>query len=348
MRLLTYNLWHGLSPSTPVAFEALEPVARRKLREQMQIELLRDTGPDLCFFQECNPVVKRAPALAKALNMEQCFQPDLVGTKLFGVGFPMNLNSGLAIMAAAKWGLKKIGGLSLSRPGANLVHSWGSWQLKEERFALFAETLLPGWGRVLLVDTHLHHGLESTAAILTDLEKAGKDLELSDNILNEVKMRLLRGNEKRAQEFAVLMAAVHDLQARYETVVIAGDLNVTPGSELGSILQQNGFQDVWMAANGEAPGYSFDGEKNKANHVMTARFPLTLVVEDLSFSVKVKDALLEMARRHESKPRRIDYLWLRSNSGRLKVKTARLVGLPSADGMAPSDHFGVCADIEVL
>lgn len=347
MRLITYNLWHGLSPSTPVAFEALEPVARRELRENLQINVLRELKPDICFFQEMNPAPERAPLVADALGMEFAIQPDLVGLKLFGVGLPLNLNSGLVIMTAKEWGLRKVAGVSLDRPGTNLVHSWGSWQLKEERFALFCETMLPGWGRVLMVDTHLHHGLESTPELVSNLEKLSGELNFSDNVIVELKDRLAQGNLRRTLEIANLLHKLETVQDRYEVVILAGDFNASPESELGQTLKGLGFRDSWFEAKGDEPGHSFDREANKANHILQDRFPLSLVVEDLTFSSKGKEALLAMARKQETRPRRIDYIWVRSRTVKIDVKDARLVGLPNSEGLAPSDHFGVCVDLEV-
>ena len=93
-------------------------------------------------------------------------------------------------------------------------------------------------------------------------------------------------------------------------------------------------------------GLTFDSSRNVANHLLQARFPLSLVVEDLTFDSKTKDALLALARNQEARPRRIDYIWYRSHSFDLRVKNAELVGLPDAEGLAPSDHFGVCVDFE--
>ena len=346
MRILTFNLWHGLSPSSPVAFEALEPSGRRSLRQDLQVSLLRELKPDICFFQEVNPITMRAAVLGDALQMDFAFQPDLVGLKLFGIGLPLNLNSGLLTLAGHSHGIKKLEGVSLSRPGRHLVHSWGSWQLKEERFALFAETMLPNWGRVLLVNTHLHHGLEATPEFLADLDKLATERELSASVVGEIRRRLDKGSERRAQELNVLIDTLKKYERRYEVVLLGGDFNASPDSEFGEMLKSLGFRDTWAEANPGVPGYTFDKAANSANHLLQENFPLTLVVEDLSFSAKTKEALLALARRQENRSRRIDYVWMRANSLSLKIKNAELFGLPDAEGFAPSDHFGVCADIE--
>lgn len=348
MRVLSFNLWHGLSPTNVVAFEALEPSARRELRETLQLRAIAEIKPDICFFQEVNPSASRSAQFKAKLDLNSIAQPDLVGLKLFGLGFPVNLNSGLVTLTSRRFSLKKVAGVCLSRPdGLNLVSSWGSWQLKEERYALFCETLLPKIGRVLLINTHLHHGLESTPEMLRSLEKLGEELDLTTGMMSELKERLFKGNERRNQELSVLLEYLEKVSHRYEAVLLGGDLNASPEGDVAKLLRQAGFHDSWAEANPADPGYTFDSERNKANHLLQARFPLTLVLEDLSFSTRVKESLLSLARQQENRRRRIDYIWFRTNTVSLDVKAASLVGLPDQDGLAPSDHFGVCVDLDV-
>lgn len=348
MRFLTFNLWHGLSPSSPVTMDALEPAGRRHLREELQIETVKKVEADVHFFQEVNPVNERAGVWARALKADCDSQPDLVGLKLLGLGLPFNLNSGLVTAVKKKWGMHSVDAVSLTRPGFRWVRGWASWQLREERFALFNETLLPGWGKVLLINTHLHHGLEKTEEIAAELETISDELKLPASAVSELKLRLAKGNQRRASELSMLLHTLEKHQNRYEAVVLAGDMNATAGNPQLDMLKEMGFRDAWAEANPNDPGLTFDKNANHANHLLSANFPLTLMVEDLSFSSRVKDALLTMARKHETRPRRIDFIWFRSNSVELKVKSAQLVGLPDANGFAPSDHFGVCADIEAV
>lgn len=346
MRFLTFNLWHGLSPASPIAFEALEPTARRHLREKLQIETLKDLKPDFCFLQELNPVHIRVEALRDVLQMEGQYQPDLVGLKVFGLGVPLNLHSGLAILASEKLGCKPVAAVSLSRP-FNWVRKWASWQLKEERFALFSETMIPGWGKVLLVNTHLHHGLEATPRFLAEFEKIAEAHELNATFLSELKERVNRGNNRRMNEITLLLRTLKQHEKRYSGVVMCGDFNAEAESDIFHPFKEMGFEDAWAEAHGTEPGNTFDPHANEANHVLQANFPLTLMVEDLTFSSKTKTELLQLARRHENRPRRIDYLWYRSSGKNVRVTRAQLVGKPNAEGMAPSDHFGVCVDLEV-
>ncbi len=348
MRFLTFNLWHGLAPSSPVAFKALEPVERRKLREQLQLKVISDISPDFAFFQEANPAARRVQEFADLLDGEAFTQPDLVGLKLFGLGIPFNLNSGLITAAKREWGLRWIEAISLLRPGMNLVHQWGSWQLREERFALFTETMLPGWGKVLFVNTHLHHGLEKTDKLRQEFERVADELHLQASAVSELKARLLKGNQRRAQEVSVLAENLERLEKRFAAVVMCGDFNSDPKSETAESFRRMGFRDAWAEANANDPGLTFDGENNVANHLLQAGFPLTMTVEDLTFSLKAKESLDAMVRRQEARPRRIDFIWFKGIDVNLKVTKAELVGRPDPSGFAPSDHFGVCADIELV
>jgi endonuclease/exonuclease/phosphatase family metal-dependent hydrolase len=347
MRILSFNLWHGLSPASPLAFEALEPEARRSLREKLQIEVLKGLNADFCFLQEVNPVQARAHVLRHELQAEVQYQPDLVGLKVFGLGLPFNLNSGLAITGALRNGLKSVDAVSLSRPGFNWVRAWASWQLQEERFALFAESLVPGWGKVLLVNTHLHHGLESVPKFIEEIDKLADEHELNSQFLLEVKTRVLKANARRVSEMSQLLRTLQQHEKRYAGVIVCGDFNAEPENEIFQPLRELGFRDAWDEVHGSRdPGYTFDPNHNEANHLLQANFPLTLILEDLTFSTKIKEQLLQLARRHENRPRRIDYVWFRTNVQNVKVTRAELVGKPNAEGLAPSDHFGVCVDFE--
>lgn len=347
MRVLSFNLWHGLSPASPLAFEALEPDSRRRLREDLQLEAIQGLNPDFCFLQEVNPVHSRGPELSEGLGMEGEYQGDLVGLKVLGVGLPFNLHSGLSLLASSRYGLKRVDAVSLSRPGFNWVRSWASWQLKEERFALFCESLIPGVGKVLLVNTHFHHGMEMTPEFEVVIDQMCESNELKSSFVSELKERLRRGDERRLQEMSVLIERVKVLEKRYSAIVICGDFNAVPNSELFHGLREVGFRDAWAEAHPEDPGYTFDRDANMANHLLQSRFPLSLVLEDLTFSAKTKEHLLGLARGQETRPRRIDYIWYRSSAVPLKVTRAELVGKPNAEGLAPSDHFGVCADLEL-
>lgn len=342
------NLWHGLSPSSVLSFERLEPNPRLEIRMKLQVDLLKQVDPDIAFFQELNPITTRFQQLCRELGRQGVSQPDLVGTKIFGWGFPAHLFSGLAILGKPTLPIDLIEAVRLSGgQGRSFVHKWASFQLQEERFAVFAETTQRGVGRVLLINTHLHHGLEATEAFLEKLKKAMDECELSTSARSEIRERLFAGNERRDREMSILLRELEKLHSQYDLVVLGGDFNCEPEGDVGQKLRDLGFIDAWKTGHPNEAGFTYDRAQNLANHILQDRFPSTLMVEDLSFSAKTKENLVKIVQEQERRPRRIDQLWIRSPLRKVKNIQTELVGFPNEQGMAPSDHFGLVADLTI-
>ncbi len=344
MKILTYNLWHGLTPSSAVSMEYLEPEARRRQRLLMQLKLIKSLEFDLGLFQEVNPLFERASELEAETEKSTTYQSDLVGIKILGMGLPNFLNSGLLTLAEGKYHLRRVRGVKLSGPGRSFVSPWLSFQLKEERYALLSEFLHPQWGRGLVVNTHLHHGLELTDPLTEEIRTASKEFGLSSTVENEIFDRLLKGNERRLKEMKRLIDEVMKIQDRYNVILIGGDFNARPESEVGQLLKEYDFKDSFTMQSEVSEAYTYDRERNSANHKLQARFPLTVRFEDLSFSKKITLGLREILTRHEHSQRRIDQVWVKS-SFRFKSKV-ELIGLEEEAGFAPSDHFGYLVSLE--
>jgi len=346
MKILTYNLWHGLAPSSALTMEFLEPEARRRARFAMQLKLLKGLNFDVGFFQEANPLLERSSQMQNELKMNSFFQSDLVGIKVLGIGLPPHLNSGLLTLGTPSLHLRKVEGFKLSGPQRSFVSPWVSFQLQEERYALFCELMHPDWGRVLMVNTHLHHGLELTEEFEKELRQRARELELSGQVEAEIFDRLQKGNQRRLREMKHLLGEVRRLEERYSVVILGGDMNSRPDSEVAQLLREYGFKDSFEGQTQFKELYTFDGEKNQANHKLQARFPLSVKFEDLSFSKKVTQSLKEILTGFENSPRRIDQLWVKAKHKHFRTQ-AELVGLEEDVGFAPSDHFGYMMDLEV-
>src|SRR3954453_16925854 len=155
MKVLTFNAWHGLNGKGTLSHGELETPAGRASRLERQVSKLAECGPDLAFLQEVNPLARRLPQLARALSMKAVSQSDLCGIKIWGQGVPANLASGLVILA--KYDLLKLEGLRLSGSRWSFATPSFSFQLVETRYALLAELTNSPIGRLLIVNTHLHH-----------------------------------------------------------------------------------------------------------------------------------------------------------------------------------------------
>ncbi|HAG91746.1 MAG TPA: hypothetical protein DCL41_07735 [Bdellovibrionales bacterium] len=325
--------------------EFLEPEVRRKSRYQMQLDLLELTEFDVGLFQEVNPLLDRSHTFEKSLKREAFYQSDLVGVKILGVGLPGDLNSGLMTLAPKAFGMRRVKGVKLSGMGRSFVSPWLSFQLREERYALLTEFIHPDWGRVLVVNTHLHHGLELTEALEEELTQKSSELEISSSVLNEVFDRLQKGNQRRLREMKNLMGVIESISSRYAMVVLGGDLNERPDGEVGQLLKDYGFEDSFQLQHLMLDMKTFDSHKNESNHHIQSRFPLTVPFEDLSFSKKTTEGLREILSRHEGSARRIDQIWVRAKGKSLKTDV-KLIGLEGEEGFAPSDHFGYLVHLQ--
>lgn len=347
MRILTYNLWHGLAPAGRLTFRALEPEFRRRAREQLHLQILSQWQPDLSCLQEVNPISQRPGSLAAVLNQESFVQPDLVGMKWRGLGWPWNLNSGLLTLVNKKWTPKWLAGKKLSGAKWSYESKSIAVQWRETRYSLWVEFFHPTWGRTLAVNLHLHHGLEWDESLERVVKSWHKEGHLSESAAVELKERLESGNRRREQEVAVLLELLEKVTSRYNLVLLGGDFNFSPASATYRRVTEAGFQDLWqLGGRDENDSFTFDSERNHSNHVFTRDFPLGLETSDLSFSPKTWQLMEETLKRHEARRRRIDYLFAKSSGATLKVKTLELVGLPQGDHLAPSDHFGVLAELQ--
>lgn len=339
MRVVTWNLWHGLSPTEKWWFEELEPQGRRELRFELQEEILKDLSADICLFQEVNPVRARSKKIARALGCAEIHQADSKGLKLFNIGFPLNLNSGLSIVHSKKLKCLDIQFTNLSG-SSPLLSDWGSIQWEENR-VLLAATFEAQNGRLITVaNTHFHHGLELTEKLQNSFE------DLSVEVRSELLQRLSRGDERRKEELDVALSEIKRLKQKCDVMIFGGDLNLSPFTENYNSIQGAGFVDLWSKLRGGEAGFSFDCSLNSSNHRFQERFRLPYETDDLTFQAEMKERLALTLREADRRPRRIDYLWANDEAAGT-FNRIELFGFENKNGVAPSDHFGLVADFDL-
>ena len=342
-KVLTYNLWHGLSPEGVLRFREMEPRTRKNLRHQLQQELLKSFRDcDFCFLQEANPVGARSKNLAGLLNMDPFHCRDNSGVKWGEWGIPANLDSGLCTLVSDRQYVESSRVVRLSEGKNTILSKKASFQLSEGRSALFVSTFSEESGRSLWVNTHLHHGIEISDAIrdqVADLQKTG---EISEAVEEELLLRLQAADERRESEVDVLLRELDSEKDRYNLIVLAGDLNATMASTTFQKLRDFGFENL---ETGD-PLVTWDPERNYANHFLSREYIPALLLEDLSFDSKIVHHLEELARSWEYSPRKIDYILGWSKTGAIQVKKSDLFGLPDSHDLAPSDHFGVVTEFD--
>ncbi len=338
MKILSYNLWHGLSPKGLLEFEELEPKDRRLKREQLQIDLLKNTDADLFLFQEVNPLSERGPDFERILRKRGEWLADNSGLKFAGFGFPKNLQTGLATFYSDQFILRNKIASRLSGPP---VGQYFSLQLKESRYALALDLNHPKWGRVLVVNLHLHHGLEFTEGLRQKFRDLVSDKMLTEGAKVDLFYRLGEGERRRRLELECLLKQVKERQNQYAMILIGGDFNFSPEDPCYQLMKDQGFTDL-----NHAGGPTYDLVDNSSHRSFLKDFPMPLLFEDLTFDEKVRSRILEILKEHDERPRRIDYLWAMPSSGDLKIQSVARVGDKIEDEMTPSDHYGAQVEIE--
>jgi endonuclease/exonuclease/phosphatase family metal-dependent hydrolase len=339
MRFLTYNLWHGLDGSGRLLFGELEPRGRRLLRGQIQVRSLRAWKPDVLFFQELNPVYPAAYYFSSELQLSHIEQLDLSGVKIFGIGPPFNLQSGLAIMANPIWKLKSLGGVKLSGRWPSSRGPF-SLQFEESRYALFGELQHPSWGRVLLVNLHLHHGVEYEPEWTDQIDQCVSEGSISESLGSSIKLDLGRGDRRRLKELSRVFDVLKPIRNRYDLVVLGGDFNSGPRSIVAKKILDLGFRDGWALGGAGDPGLTWDREENRENHLLNDAFRANFEFEVKGIPQSLEQTLLEKVRRSERDARRIDFLYFRTSHS-YKLKAELFKGLDPGSKMMGSDHFGI-------
>ena len=114
----------------------------------------------------------------------------------------------------------------------------------------------------------------------------------------------------RAAQLRVIQPALVD---RYDNVVLAGDMNFTPGDPIENAALDPSFVDVWSALRSGEPGYTVDTDIN-------------------TMRIQVKSTPVH---------KRIDRVF--SRSSRWRARSIDLLGTQpiDIDGTFTSDHFGL-------
>jgi endonuclease/exonuclease/phosphatase family metal-dependent hydrolase len=330
MKVLTFNAWHGLDGKGTLSHGELETPAGRASRLERQVGKLSECGPDLAFLQEVNPLPRRLPQLARALCMNAVGQTDLCGIKILGKGIPANLTSGLAILA--KYGLRKIEGLRLSGSRWSFATPHLSFQLVETRYALLAELRDSPIGRLLLVNTHLHHGLEPSQGLLQELRRLFDCDIVSAAQRDEVLKGLNGARERRVRESQRLLDRVEKLAPAYDGVILAGDMNADPESATIEQFRNHDLVDI-------VPAGLNTWDKAANPHVFRLSENFELTVPDFGIA-----AVRTMLRTHESRPTRLDYIFTSKNLS-AGVRSVNLFGHDIHPEKSISDHFGIYATL---
>ena len=206
LKVLTYNVWHGLrSGESNKRFPGEDP-ADKETRVAAQIREIEQLDPDLIFFQEVNPNQPEARKYAEALGYDEIHKVTSCGLHLGGLyKIPRNMNEGIAILARPELGLRRVGKKRLSG-NAKCTATYG-FQTKESRYALFGEITVDGRS-LLVATTHLSAPPFVLSDFEENLEGLVKDGTLEEAQQDEILAQLERKRQRNLTEAEGLLAQI--------------------------------------------------------------------------------------------------------------------------------------------
>jgi endonuclease/exonuclease/phosphatase family metal-dependent hydrolase len=355
LTVLTYNVWHGRY-RTEREEKLRLPAETRELGErrlELQIDQLSTRPADLLLLQEVHPTPRKSKRYGRAFGFSEIHKVSSCGLRLFGFGVPVNLQSGLAVLARRELHLRYFGSARLSGR-RSFCTDWLGFQLEEGRYALLASVTLPGGESLLVVNTHLHNPVEISPALAEGLEGMMATGRVSDKQKAAIEKRAKESRERKDREIANLLRLVGRVRRTIPALagaVIGGDFNARPDSVWMERLRRSGFHDAATKARRGGPQPTYDAAKN----------PLAKRVYEVSgpgIPTFGSTELLELVRQtRDRQPKRIDYVLVSSDlAGR--VRSVELFGTrvgeanPSEDSgftfpLVGSDHFGVQVELDL-
>jgi endonuclease/exonuclease/phosphatase family metal-dependent hydrolase len=337
LKVLTYNVWHGLrSGESNKRFPGEDP-ADKEGRVAAQIREIEQLDPDLIFFQEVNPNQPEARKYAEALGYDEIHKVTSCGLHLGGLyKIPRNMNEGIAILARPELGLRRVGKKRLSG-NAKCTATYG-FQTKESRYALFGEITVAGRS-LFVATTHLSAPPFVLSGFEENLEGLVKDGTLEAAQRDEILAQLERKRQRNLAEAEGLLAQIEKRLSdrsnpgRVRPVIFGGDFNSAPGTPGIEAIGAAGFRSV--TAGSELP--TWNPVKNEANYEIGTKRAEPLPTFDLP-------QIEEMLAVRSTTARQIDHIFVTDD---FDVESVEMVLDREVNGRYLSDHFAVLAVLRI-
>lgn len=328
LKILSVNVWSGLDYKGFFKCGEYESEETREKRFNLLAESIRELAPDIIYLQEVNPAGGYSSRIANLLGYDEIHHVCNSGIKIIGLGIPVNLNDGIAILASPELQLQKYDVWKLSGPfglygGAITLH------FSEANFALVGKIL---YNNVpfLLINTHLSDFPPSDSLHKAELIKMAVSYGLSSEALASAVKKWEERIEKKKEEFAALEKHIEMLDTT-TAYILGGDFNCLSEERL--------FKDFTSKMKLIDCGhllpdrYTWDPVKNENIKYSAA---IHLNGDGYSILNSVKDQSCK----------RLDYLLVSHHFQNNEIKEYDVV-LDSRDEVNISDHYGIMAAIDM-
>lgn len=349
-----YNIWHGLTGQGTISIGELEEKEVREQRESEQNEYLGQLSNDvdILFLQEVNPVSSRSRKIAKMMEKSFVQGVDNCGLKIFRIGLPTNMYSGLTILANPEYKLKKLGTHTLS--GSKfLAPPLLCVQFSERRAALFASAEIPNYGKVLLVNLHLHHN-RGASDFYNQYLKDKRD----GNLLTADEYELLtslakKATQRRLEELTRLISLIEEYKAELGTdkVIVGGDFNMDfhrNPSNLRDFEKSTGLKFPVESIPENYYSWSPTENSNVEYVIDFLEVYMLKVIEDEAEGGKnITKQMLTVTLEEEKQSRLIDLVYFSENFFNNGLPVFNPIGVEKGpSGRHYSDHFGYSVTFE--
>lgn len=337
LKILTFNVWHGLRSGESRKKFPGEDAERAAERFNWQLEEIKRLDPDVLLFQEVNPNQPQARRYAEALGYDEIHKVTSCGLHLGALyKIPKNVNEGIAILAKPGLHLERAGKKRLSG-NAKCSATWG-FQTKESRYALFGVITVAGQ-RVLLATTHLFAPAFVPDGFDDRLQELVAEGALTSEQRDEILAERDRKQDRNVAEVELLLREIAKHQGRLSAegadpaTILGGDFNAEPEYPGIATVKRAGYVE---AATGPE-FHTWNPVINEVNYGIGTKRHYSLP----TFDQPEVEAMLDQ--RHDT-PRQIDHLFV---SPKIPVVSAEMVLNEPKDGIYPSDHFGLLVTVQL-
>lgn len=337
IKIINFNIWHGMNRTTFFNVEEYEAIERRGKRFSIFAESSKLLEPDILIIQEANKIPAYVKNLSKALDYGAVWRITNCGVKLFGLGVPSNFSEGLAVLAKKEHRIELIGSKRIS--GGGIQSDCISFHTSSARYIMAAKVTIDDTP-LLVFNIHAHFSI-------IPFEGMGKkydDMLAKENLPEAERKAILNeiasGYEKTENEILQLLPFVKETTAKYNyPYIIAGDFNTTDKSPaVQKLIRELDLIDAFSAKNPGASGFTWDPIRNpNARNYDGSPFRAD------GKTLRKGTAMLE-AEFDRTATRRIDFILFSRHFTVKQIKNARIVFNEPKDGLFPSDHF----DVEVV